>query len=76
MYCTCEAAKFQQRLPYDETQHAYVLTMTYDDTRVMPKGHWTYDITVEFLDTKRSTVTYNGSFDVFPKNNPVNYEEG
>ena len=76
MYFTCAAAKFQQRLLYDEAQQVYTLTMSYDDTRAMPKGHWTYDITVEFLDTKRSTVTYNGSLDVFPKNNPVDYEEG
>ena len=29
--------------------------MTFDDTRVMPKGRWTYDITIEFVDTKRRT---------------------
>ena len=50
--------------------------MTYDDTRVMPKGRWTYDLTVEFVDTKRRTATYNGTFNILPKINCVTYEGG
>jgi len=76
VYFTCRAAKFQQQLFYDETQQAYLLTMTYDDTRVMPKGRWTYDLTVEFVDTKRRTATYNGTFNILPKINCVAYEGG
>lgn len=76
VYFTCRAARFQQQLFYDETQKAYLLTMTFDDTRVMPKGRWTYDVTVEFVDTRRFTVTYNGPFVVLPKINTVDYEEG
>lgn len=50
--------------------------MTFDDTRVMPKGCWSYDITIEFVDTKRRTVTYNGPFNILPKLNTVDYKEG
>ena len=76
VYFTCRAAHFQCRLVYDPEQQAYLLALSYAATQAMPKGRWTYDITVVFADTKRQTATYCGPLVVLQKVNAVDYREG
>lgn len=76
VFFSCRAARFQRRLVYDPEQQAYLLSLSFVDTQAMPKGRWTYDITVVFADTKRRTATYCGPFEVLQKVNAVDYGEG
>lgn len=76
VFFTCRGVHFQQKLEYDAEAAVYMLSIPYVDTAKMAKGHWTYDITVKFIDTKRQTATYCGPFEVLQKVNAVNYGEG
>ena len=76
VFFSCRAARFQRRLAYDPEQQAYLLSLSFADTQAMPKGRWTYDITVVFADTTRRTAAYCGPLIVLQKINAVDYGEG
>lgn len=73
VYFSCRGVGCQKKLSYSEAQESYTLFIATSETQQMEAGKWTYDITVQYADSKRRTATYNGAFTVLPKNNPVKY---
>jgi hypothetical protein len=60
---------------FSEDGDNYILTIAAEDSEDFSRGHFTYDITVEFTENRKKTVIYKGPFVILSKDNKIHLEE-
>lgn len=71
VFFTCKCKGIDAECEYSEEEDGYCLRLESEETRDLPAGVSTYDLTIRFTDGNDFTAVYNGAFSVLEKRNPV-----